>query len=51
MHTYGPDTIKTIILAGCTAIEHGTFIDDVGTERPDSLGKPSRTSAGGSRIW
>jgi len=30
VHAYGPDTIKTIILAGCTAIEHGTFIDDDG---------------------
>ena len=30
VHAYGPDTINTTILAGCTAIEHGTFIDDDG---------------------
>jgi imidazolonepropionase-like amidohydrolase len=28
VHAYTADTIKVVILAGCTAIEHGTFIDD-----------------------
>jgi imidazolonepropionase-like amidohydrolase len=28
VHVYGADTIKTVIRAGCTAIEHGAYIDD-----------------------
>ena len=28
VHAYGPDTIRICILAGCTSIEHGTFVDD-----------------------
>ena len=28
VHAYGPDTIAICILAGCTSIEHGTFISD-----------------------
>jgi imidazolonepropionase-like amidohydrolase len=28
VHAYGPDTIRTSILAGCTSIEHGSFISD-----------------------
>ncbi len=28
VHAYTADTIKMVILAGCTAIEHGTFVDD-----------------------
>jgi len=30
VHAYGPDTIKVVIQAGCSSIEHGTFIDDEG---------------------
>lgn len=30
VHVYGPDTIKQVIEAGCTAIEHANFIDDEG---------------------
>jgi imidazolonepropionase-like amidohydrolase len=30
VHVYGADTIKTVIRAGCTTIEHGAFIDDEG---------------------
>jgi imidazolonepropionase-like amidohydrolase len=30
VHAYGPDTITICVLAGCTSIEHGTFIDDEG---------------------
>ena len=30
VHAYGPDTIKQVIQAGCTSIEHGNFIDDEG---------------------
>jgi imidazolonepropionase-like amidohydrolase len=30
VHVYGPDTIKTVILAGCTSVEHGNFVDDEG---------------------
>lgn len=28
VHAYAADTIRTVIEAGCTAIEHGSFIDD-----------------------
>jgi imidazolonepropionase-like amidohydrolase len=30
VHVYGADTIKTVIKAGCTQIEHGAFIDEEG---------------------
>jgi imidazolonepropionase-like amidohydrolase len=30
VHVYGPDTIKQVIQAGCTTVEHGNFIDDEG---------------------
>jgi imidazolonepropionase-like amidohydrolase len=30
VHAYGPDTIITCVRAGCTAIEHGTFVSDEG---------------------
>jgi imidazolonepropionase-like amidohydrolase len=30
VHAYGPDTIMTCVRAGCTAIEHGTFVSDEG---------------------
>ena len=30
VHVYGADTIKTVIKAGCTEIEHGAFIDEEG---------------------
>ncbi len=32
VHVYGADTIKTVIKAGCTQIEHGAFIDEEGLE-------------------
>jgi imidazolonepropionase-like amidohydrolase len=28
VHAYGPDTIKQVAEAGCTSVEHGTFVDD-----------------------
>jgi imidazolonepropionase-like amidohydrolase len=28
VHVYTSDTTKVVILAGCTSIEHGTFVDD-----------------------
>ena len=30
VHAYGPDTIIACVRAGCTAIEHGTFVSDEG---------------------
>jgi imidazolonepropionase-like amidohydrolase len=30
VHVYGPDTIKQVIQAGCTSVEHGNFVDDEG---------------------
>ncbi len=30
VHAYGPETIKVVIRAGCSSIEHGNFIDDEG---------------------
>jgi imidazolonepropionase-like amidohydrolase len=30
VHAYGPDTIKQVIQAGCTSVEHGNFVDDEG---------------------
>ncbi len=30
VHAYGPDTIIACVRAGCTAIEHGTFVSDDG---------------------
>jgi imidazolonepropionase-like amidohydrolase len=30
VHAYGPETIMTCVRAGCTAIEHGTFVSDEG---------------------
>lgn len=30
VHVYGADTIKTVIKAGCSQIEHGAFIDEEG---------------------
>lgn len=30
VHAYGPDTITMCVRAGCTAIEHGTFVSDEG---------------------
>jgi len=30
VHAYGPDTIIASVKAGCTAIEHGTFVSDGG---------------------
>jgi imidazolonepropionase-like amidohydrolase len=30
VHAYGPDTIIASVKAGCTAIEHGTFVSDEG---------------------
>jgi len=30
VHAYGPDTILACVRAGCTAIEHGTFVSDEG---------------------
>jgi imidazolonepropionase-like amidohydrolase len=32
VHVYGADTIKTVIKAGCTQIEHIAFIDEEGLE-------------------
>ena len=28
VHVYQPETIKAVVLAGCTSVEHGTFADD-----------------------
>jgi imidazolonepropionase-like amidohydrolase len=30
VHVYGPDTIKQVIQAGCTTVEHGNYVDDEG---------------------